>query len=273
MNVIDVKIRDHRTIARFREEPFDLHVRQYCIVEVEGDSELAKVKTDPYVWEGEMPPEEEIFILREANPEDLDTVQKNRSMEREAYCFALNKIRERDLPMALSAVERSLDGKKMRFFFTAENRIDFRELVKDLAAVYRTRIEMRQIGVRDRSRKIGGYGICGQELCCSRFLQKFDPITIRMAKEQNLALNPTKISGLCGRLMCCLSYEVEDYLRARREFPYMGTQVETSEGVGVISEFHYVKNSVTVRLEENKTLECRLDEIKVIGDKKDRTTN
>lgn len=267
MNVIDIKIRERRVIARFREDPIELRPRNYCIVETDGDAELAKVKSEPYVWQEELPPEEEIFVLRKAEPDDLEIVRNNRAIEREAFVIALDKVRQRDLPMALSTVERSLDGKKMRFFFTAENRIDFRELVKDLAAVYRTRIEMRQIGVRDRSRKIGGYGICGQELCCSRFLQKFDPITIRMAKEQNLALNPTKISGLCGRLMCCLGYEVQDYLSAKRDFPPIGSQVETPGGVGVVAEYHYVKNSINVRLEENKILEFRLDEIKMLSSK------
>ncbi len=267
MHVLDIKIRERRVIARFQEEPFALHPRQFCIIETEGDTDLAKVKSEPYLWQEYMPPEEEIFVLREATQDDLDTVRSNRSVEREAYGIALDKIRVRELPMALSAVERSLDGKKMRFFFTAENRIDFRELVKDLAAVYRTRIEMRQIGVRDRSKKIGGFGICGQELCCSRFLQKFDPITIRMAKEQNLALNPTKISGLCGRLMCCLSYEIDSYLAAKRDVPPVGTQVQTANGIGMITEFNYVRNTVNVRHEENKVLECRLDEIKIIGNK------
>lgn len=268
MNVIDVKVRERRITARFKEEPIELHARQFCVVESDGDVEVAKVKSEPYSWRDELPPEEELFVLRQADKDDLDIVRNNRAMEREAYRVALEKIRARELPMALSAVERTLDGKKMRFFFTAENRIDFRELVKDLAAIYRTRIEMRQIGVRDRSKKIGGYGICGQELCCSRFLQKFDPITIRMAKEQNLALNPTKISGLCGRLMCCLVYEVKDYLNAKREFPSPGTSVETGEGVGVVANMNYVKNTVNVRLEENQMIECRLDELTILSDKK-----
>ncbi|MGC9326378.1 MAG: PSP1 domain-containing protein [Candidatus Hinthialibacter sp.] len=268
MNVIDVKIRERRVAARFKEEPIELHEKQYCIVESDGDVELAKVKSKPYSWQEALPPEEELFVLRQADKDDLDIVRNNRAMEREAYRVALEKIRARDLPMALSAVERTLDGKKMRFFFTAENRIDFRELVKDLAAIYRTRIEMRQIGVRDRSKKIGGYGICGQELCCARFLQKFDPVTIRMAKEQNLALNPTKISGLCGRLMCCLGYEVKDYTEAKREFPPAGTPVETGEGMGIIANMNYVKNTVNVRLEENQMIECRLNELKILSDKK-----
>ncbi len=268
MNVLDVKIRDQRVVARYRSEEFEVSPNEFCLVESEGDQEVAKIKTTTYDWQDELPPEGEVFILRKADDDDLSIVRENREIERDAYKVALEKIRERELPMALAAVERSFDGKKMRFFFTAEHRIDFRELVKDLAAIYKTRIEMRQIGVRDRSKKIGGYGICGQELCCSRFLQKFEPITIRMAKEQNLALNPTKISGLCGRLMCCLSYEVDEYVDARKEFPPSGTWVETPEGEGTILEMNYVKNTINVRLSETRIVQCKQDELKILSDKR-----
>ncbi len=261
MKVVDIKVRERRLVARFQEDPIEFVPKKFCIVDVVGDLELAKVKTDPYDMEDDLPTEEEVFVFREATKDDFDIVRNNRAMERDAFNVALEKIHKHDLPMSLAAVERSLDGKKMRFFFTAENRIDFRELVKDLASIYRTRIEMRQIGVRDRSKKIGGYGICGQELCCSRFLQKFDPITIRMAKEQNLALNPTKISGLCGRLMCCLTYEVNDYLSAKNDFPPCGTSVKTAEGDGIIIEHNYVKNSVNVRLEDSMIIECTKKQI------------
>lgn len=264
MDVIDIKMRDRRLTARFQEETLNLNPKDFCIVEIDGDRELARIKTAPYTWEHELPPEIEAFVLHQANDEEIETVRSNRTIEREAFTIALEKIRTRDLPMALTAVERTIDGRKMRFFFTADNRIDFRELVKDLAYVYKTRIEMRQIGVRDRSKKIGGFGICGQELCCSRFLQKFAPITIRMAKEQNLALNPTKISGLCGRLMCCLSYESDDYNKARRLFPRPGTIVSTPSGKGSTTAANFIKNTVTVDLDEGRTIECGLDEINII---------
>ncbi len=267
MDVIDVKIRDRRYVGRFKEELLDLTPKTYCLVEVDGDKEVAKVKSRPYTWHDEIPPDGEVFVIRGMENEDFIVLDENRDLERDAFRVCLDRIRERELPMSLGAVERSYDGKKMRFFFTADNRIDFRELVKDLASVYKTRIEMRQIGVRDRAKKIGGFGICGEELCCSRFLQKFEPITIRMAKEQNLALNPTKISGLCGRLMCCLSYEVDSYTEARRSFPPNGTVVDTPNGEGVITEFNYVKNNVTVRLDENRFAECTREELKILGDK------
>lgn len=267
MHVIEVKIREHRFVVRFKDDPPALRAKDYCLVECEGDKDFAKIKTHPYQWEDEIPPEDEVFFVRLADENDFEIVRANREIERDAYRFALDRVRERDLDMALAGVERTFDGRKMRFFFTAEQRIDFRELVKDLAAQYKTRIEMRQIGVRDRSKKIGGYGICGQELCCSRFLRKFEPITIRMAKEQNLALNPTKISGLCGRLMCCLSYEVNDYASARKEYPPNGAKVSTPWGNGVLTGFNYVKESMNVNLDDGRQVTCRRDEMVILADR------
>ncbi|MDX9755702.1 MAG: regulatory iron-sulfur-containing complex subunit RicT [bacterium] len=269
MKIIEVKVRDARTVARFRveeESAASFEPTPYCLVEHDGDLELAKIKSPLVEWKKGAPPENETYYLRSATQEDLDVFRDNRLIEREAFDLCLNKIRERDLPMALATVERAFDGKKLRFYFTAEQRIDFRELVKDLAHVYKTRIEMRQIGVRDRAKKIGGYSVCGQELCCSRFLQKFDPITIRMAKDQNLALNPTKISGLCGRLMCCLAYEVDSYQCARKEFPPMGTRVRTEFGEGTILDMNYVKNTINVKIEEdsNRVVECAKGEYEIL---------
>ncbi|MBI1388261.1 MAG: stage 0 sporulation protein [bacterium] len=267
MHVVDVKIREHRYIARFRGEDIpELQPRTLCLVESEGDLELAKIKTRPYEWNDELPPEETVYYHGPVSDEDLNVYRENHKLEKEAFQFALNRVRDRQLDMALAAVERSFDCKKLRFFFTAEQRIDFRDLVKDLASEYKTRIEMRQIGVRDRSKKIGGYGICGQELCCSRFLRKFEPITIRMAKEQNLALNPSKISGLCGRLMCCLSYEVSDYAKARREALPLGARVSTPFGEGVTTDFNYVRNTMNVHLDDSKTLPFRIDELVLLSD-------
>ncbi|MBD3267445.1 stage 0 sporulation protein [bacterium] len=266
MDIVYVKVRDGRFAARFQEEPMEVIPKQYCMVEHDGDLELAKIKSEIVTWQAESPPEHETYILRHATQDDHDIFYENRLIEREAYDLCLQKIRERELDMALATVERSFDGRKMRFYFTAEQRIDFRELVKDLAHVYKTRIEMRQIGVRDRSKKIGGYSVCGQELCCARFLQKFDPITIRMAKDQNLALNPTKISGLCGRLMCCLAYEVECYNCARKKFPHPGTQVKTSLGDGVAGEMNYCRNTFFVRLAEEPTrqVECTEEDFEIV---------
>lgn len=156
-------------------------------------------------------------VLRVANPEDLEQVKLIEAKEKEAFQVCVDKIIEHDLPMKLIEVEYTFDNSKIIFFFTAEGRVDFRELVKDLASIFRTRIELRQIGVRDEAKMLGGIGACGRVLCCHSFLGDFDPVSIKMAKEQNLSLNPAKISGICGRLMCCLKYENDTYIACRKE--------------------------------------------------------
>jgi len=164
-------------------------------------------------------------ILRKATQEEVRSLQEKAQMEREAFQFCRNKIAEHGLHMKLVDVERQFDGNKICFFFTADKRVDFRTLVKDLAAVYKTRIDLRQIGVRDEAKRLGGYGPCGRKLCCSVFIAEFEPISAQMAKEQHLALSPTKISGACGRLMCCLRYEQDFYREAVERFPRIGTKL------------------------------------------------
>lgn len=164
-------------------------------------------------------------ILRRATQEEVRSLQEKARMEQEAFQFCREKIAEHGLNMKLVDVERQFDGNKICFFFTADKRVDFRELVKDLAAVYKTRIDLRQIGVRDEAGRFGGYGPCGRRLCCSVFIEEFEPISAQMAKEQHLALSPTKISGVCGRLMCCLRYEQDFYREAAEKFPKIGTEL------------------------------------------------
>ena len=183
-------------------------------------------------------PDEEIVkplkrIIRAAGPEDLKTLAENREKEKKAFSICEEKIRAHKLDMKLVEVEYTFDGSKILFYFTADGRVDFRSLVKDLAGTFRTRIELRQIGVRDESKMIGGFGICGRPFCCSTFLGDFQPVSIKMAKEQGLSLNPGKISGTCGRLMCCLKYEQESYDHLLRHTPKVGAVVETHEGRGV----------------------------------------
>lgn len=262
MDVVDVRVREYRAVARFKGDPVDVTVGSFCIVEVEGDRELATVLQPGYEWLDELPPEPEAFFMRPAEDGDLARLYQNREREREAYRVALQKIKDRELPMILTAVEQNLDGRKIRFYFTAEGRIDFRELVRDLAHVFRTRIEMRQIGVRDRSRKVGGFGPCGEQLCCNRFITRFEPITIKMAKEQNLALNPTKLSGMCGRLKCCLAYEVETYRHYRKQFPAGGQKVKTPTGPACILEQNVIKGTVITKYEDGQSVrEWPLEEI------------
>ena len=198
-------------------------------------------------------PDEEIGkplkrIIRAAGPEDLKTLAENREKEKKAFSICEEKIRAHKLDMKLVEVEYTFDGSKILFYFTADGRVDFRSLVKDLAGTFRTRIELRQIGVRDESKMIGGFGICGRPFCCSTFLGDFQPVSIKMAKEQGLSLNPGKISGTCGRLMCCLKYEQESYDHLLRHTPKVGAVVETHEGRGVVLENNLLTGMLKVRL-------------------------
>ena len=188
-------------------------------------------------------------LVRLATDKDLETVAKNREKEKRAFSICLEKIAAHGLDMKLVEVEYSFEGNKILFFFTSDGRVDFRALVKDLAGVFHARIELRQIGVRDEAKMLGGLGICGRPLCCSSFLDEFQPVSIKMAKTQNLSLNPTKISGTCGRLMCCLKYEQEAYEDAVHRMPKNDSFVETPEGVGNICQLDLLKETVKVRLE------------------------
>lgn len=190
-------------------------------------------------------------IIRVATPKDLALLEENRRREREAFRICQEKIQRHHLQMNLVDVEYTFDNNKILFYFTADGRIDFRELVKDLAGVFRTRIELRQIGVRDESKMLGGLGICGRPFCCSTFLGDFQPVSIKMAKEQNLSLNPTKISGTCGRLMCCLKYEQDAYEDLLRITPRVGAAVRTPEGNGVVIENNLLTGMLKVALDKS----------------------
>ena len=189
-------------------------------------------------------------VLRLATQQDEKTVAENREKEKRAYDICLQKIAEHDLDMQLVSAEYAFDGSKLLFFFTADERVDFRELVKNLASVFHTRIELRQIGVRDKAKMVGGLGICGRPFCCASFLDDFQPVSIKMAKTQNLSLNPTKISGTCGRLMCCLKYEQDAYEDLLRTAPKMDSLVDTPEGRGTVVEVDLLRQRVKVRLED-----------------------
>lgn len=189
-------------------------------------------------------------VLRKATDEDAQKVEENIVREKEAFNICLRKITNHDLPMRLIDVEFTFDVNKIIFYFTAEGRIDFRELVKDLASVFKTRIELRQIGVRDEAKMLGGLGICGRPFCCCSFLGEFQPVSIKMAKEQGLSLNPTKISGTCGRLMCCLKYEQNAYEDLLRITPRVGAYVSTSEGKGTVTEVSLLTGLVKVRMDK-----------------------
>ena len=190
-------------------------------------------------------------VLRIATAEDEKIVARNRAEEKRAYEVCLQKIADHNLDMQLVSAEYAFDGSKILFFFTADERVDFRELVKNLASVFHTRIELRQIGVRDKAKMVGGLGICGRPFCCASFLDDFQPVSIKMAKTQNLSLNPTKISGTCGRLMCCLKYEQEAYEDLLRHAPKADSFVDTPEGRGTVTEVDLLRQRVKVRMEDS----------------------
>ena len=189
-------------------------------------------------------------VIRVATEDDLKHIEENKAKEKKAFKLCLEKIEKHKLEMKLVDVEYTFDNNKILFYFTADGRVDFRELVKDLASVFKTRIELRQIGVRDEAKMLGGLGICGRPFCCSSFLGEFQPVSIKMAKEQGLSLNPTKISGTCGRLMCCLKYEQNAYEDLLRITPKVGAYVSTSEGKGTVTEVSLLTGLLKVRLDK-----------------------
>ena len=212
-------------------------------------------------------------ILRRATEADLCQVQRNRGREKQAFDICLKKIADHKLDMKLTDVEVTFDNNKILFYFTADGRVDFRELVKDLASVFRTRIELRQIGVRDEAKMVGGLGICGRPFCCASFLGEFQPVSIKMAKEQGLSLNPTKISGTCGRLMCCLKYEQEAYESLLATTPKVGAYVATEEGRGTVVESNLLTGLLRVRLDRAPDAAPRVfmkEQVKILKDQQIR---
>lgn len=212
-------------------------------------------------------------IIRIATEKDLETQKKNREKEQEIMKVFTQKIADHKLDMKPIDIDCTFDGSKILFYFTAENRVDFRELVKDLASVYRTRIELRQIGVRDEAKMLGGLGICGRPFCCKTFLGEFQPVSIKMAKEQSLSLNPTKISGTCGRLMCCLKYEQNCYEELLAITPKVGALVETAEGRGIVEDANLLTGVLKVKLGKNPDAAAtafKREDVKLLKDGKIR---
>ena len=265
--VIGVRFRPAGKIYYFA--PGKFHIRQgdKVIVETARGIEFGTVVTGPKEVKDEEVMQPLKSVIRIATEEDKRAEEKNREQEKEAFEICLEKIRKHNLDMKLINAEYTFDNNKVLFYFTADGRIDFRELVKDLAAVFRTRIELRQIGVRDETKIRGGIGICGRPLCCHTYLSEFAPVSIKMAKEQNLSLNPTKISGVCGRLMCCLTNEEETYEELNSRLPAIGDTVTTNEGlkgevqsVSVLRQL--VKVVVTLENDEKEIREYKVDELK-----------
>ncbi|MBQ6175358.1 MAG: stage 0 sporulation protein [Clostridia bacterium] len=230
---------------------------EYVVVETTRGIELGEVVTNVHEV-----PEEQLTgplkaVIRVATAQDVQHDRDNRKAEKEAFSICQRKIEEHGLDMKLVAVEYTFDNSKILFYFTANGRVDFRSLVKDLASVFRTRIELRQIGVRDEAKMLGGLGPCGRPICCGTFLGDFQPVSIKMAKEQSLSLNPTKISGICGRLMCCLKYEQDNYEQTRKTMPRVGREINTPDGRGTVVDLHIIRERVSVRVARNDSFEIR----------------
>ncbi|HCW33588.1 MAG TPA: stage 0 sporulation protein [Ruminococcaceae bacterium] len=249
VKVVGVRFRNAGKIYYFGPGKLDIHAGMHVIVETARGVEMGTVMMEPKGVS-----EEEVIqplkpVIRIATEADEKTVAKNREKEKDAFRICLEKIAKHKLDMKLVNVEYTFDGGKILFYFTADGRVDFRELVKDLASVFRTRIELRQIGVRDEAKMLGGFGICGRPFCCKTFLGDFQPVSIKMAKEQGLSLNPVKISGTCGRLMCCLKYEQDAYEHLLRHTPKVGALVETREGRGTVIENNLITGILKIRLD------------------------
>lgn len=261
-NVVGVRFKKAGKIYYFDPGDFSIQKGDNVIVETVRGVEYGKVVTARKQVE-----EHDVVlplkkVVRIADQKDRMIVAENKQAAQEAYEVCNQKVIEHQLDMKLVDVEYTFDRNKVIFYFTADGRVDFRELVKDLAAIFRTRIELRQIGVRDEAKMLGGIGPCGRMLCCSTFLGDFDPVSIKMAKDQNLSLNPTKISGLCGRLMCCLKYENDEYETAKEQLPDLGEMIETSHGVGKVVGLNILERVLQVELkEQGRVLEYTLDEI------------
>ena len=264
--IVGIRFRNVGKIYYFDPLDYDLETAMHVIVETARGIEMGTVLIPPKEVDDDKVVQPLKPVIRIATDDDEKVIEKNKEKEAEAYVICKEKIAKHGLDMKLVAAEYTFDNNKLLFYFTADGRIDFRELVKDLASVFRTRIELRQIGVRDETKILGGIGICGRPLCCSTYLSEFIPVSIKMAKEQNLSLNPTKISGVCGRLMCCLKNEEETYEYLNSRLPNVGDYVTTIEGLkGEVQSVSVLRQLVKVIVEVNDEKEIReykVDELK-----------
>lgn len=276
--VIGVRFRKAGKIYYFSPGEEDIKVGQHVIVETARGIEYGYVVLGTHEVDDKKVIQPLKPVIRMATEADEEIECRNKEKEKEAYKICLEKIKKHELDMKLIDTEYTFDNNKVLFYFTADGRIDFRDLVKDLASVFKTRIELRQIGVRDETKIVGGIGICGRPLCCASYLSEFIPVSIKMAKEQNLSLNPTKISGVCGRLMCCLKYEEETYEELNGRLPNIGDYVTTDDGlkgevhsVSILRQL--VKVIVTVNGDEKEIREYRVDQLRFRPKKKRERVN
>lgn len=264
---IGVRFKKVGKIYYFAPGELDIHCGDKVIVETVRGVECGEVVLADREMEESKLNSPLKTVIRLATKKDFEMIEKNKKKEKEAFAICEEKIRKHGLKMDLVDVECTFDNNKLLFYFTAENRVDFRELVKDLASVFRTRIELRQIGVRDEAKMLGGLGICGQPFCCCRFMGEFQPVSVKMAKEQSLSLNPTKLSGTCGRLMCCLKFESEAYQDLLKTTPKTGAYVKTAEGKGVVTDVNLLTGTLKVKIDKsNNLLTVNKKDVEVIKD-------
>ncbi|MDQ1333747.1 MAG: Stage 0 sporulation protein [Thermodesulfobacteriota bacterium] len=259
--IVGVQFRPHGKVYDFESGHFVLNKGDRVMVVTDEGPAIGCVCTVPQHLSNSATDRNLKKIFRLATPEEIDRYENDCNLEMEVFEYCHSKVMERSMPMRLVSVERRFDGSKMVVYFTADGRVDFRQLVKDLVGKFRTRIEMRQIGVRHQAKMVGGLGTCGRPLCCTAFLNTFDPVTIKMAKKQNISLNPNKISGMCGRLMCCLTFEHEYYEKIKKNFPKIGKRILTHEGEGKTIRQNVLKETVTVALDSGTELEIPVKDL------------
>jgi len=260
-NIVGIKFKKEGKIYSFDADTLQLQKNDSVIVDTDSGLAIGTVVVDVRSTPLDNLPDNLKKIVRKTTEKDLRAREENRKFEKDAFRFCLARIKEQDLPMKLVDVECLFDKSKTIFYFTADNRVDFRELVKNLVQKFRTRIELRQIGARNGVRILGGIGICGRETCCASFLPNLDRVSVKMAKEQNMSLNPEKISGLCGRLMCCLTFEYDTYLDMKRSLPKLGKSISTAEGDGKVVRQKILQGKITVELEDGKEIDVDVKDI------------
>lgn len=260
-SIVGVQFRNQGKVYDFDSGHFVLKKGDKVMVITEKGPAVGCVCTEPKTRPGAVPERHLKKVFRLATDEEVDLYEKSCRVEDQVYGFCYQRVRDRGLPMSLVCVERHFDGSKIVVYFTADGRVDFRALVKDVVAEFRTRIEMRQIGVRHQAKMVGGLGICGRPLCCTTYMNTFAPVTIKMAKEQFLSLNPGKISGMCGRLMCCLAYEHDYYEKAKKTLPRMGKRVPTRQGEGKVIRQNVLKETLTLSLDSGEEVEISAEDV------------
>ena len=259
--VVGIRFKSAGKIYHFDCGAFVLNEGDKVIVETEKGLGFGFVAIPPVLQDSSVADRPLKKIYRIANEKDYWQRNTNLDLEQRAYTFCMNCIRKDNLKMNLFSVETTFDASRLTFFFTADSRVDFRKLVKHLVKEFRTRIEMRQVGIRNQAKMCGGIGRCGREICCSAFIEKFEPVSIKMAKQQGLSLNPTKISGQCGRLMCCLTYENKTYQQLKTSFPKLGKTIQANDKTGRVIRHNVIGRRIAIRLDDGSEMEIGVDDI------------